>query len=277
MRSRSGRLPLLTAVLAVVATVSVGFTAPAKAADQGDVGVVENKVEVRASSTMEGEDWGADSDCVYELVVDDDIRAPVYDTDGTRLFSETGRWLRKFCDGEETPVDGQVVFPEGDAFTIPDLLEQAVDSLNPGEPTWAASPDGVNVAAVTQMSVWLWVEPLYWGAAFDARVETPGGRVWAEAHAEPAFTTWSPGDGTTVVCQGPGRQWTPDAEPVGTECAHTYRHSTVATTGYPMVATVTFEVTGETSIDGPVAVGQITRTSTPLLIQVGEIQAIETN
>ncbi|MCB0993168.1 MAG: hypothetical protein KDB16_19470 [Acidimicrobiales bacterium] len=271
---RFGSVGLSLLILAIATALA---TSPAGAADQGDVGVVENKVEIRASSTMEGEDWGSDPDCVYEVVVEDDIPGPVYDTDGTRLFSETGRWLRKICDGEETPVGGQVVFPEGDAFTIPDLLQQAVDSLDPAEPTWAASPNGTSVAMVTQMPVWLWVEPVYWGAAFDARVETPGGRVWAEAHAEPSFTTWSPGDGSTAVCEGPGRQWAPGLDASPTDCTHTYRTSTAGTTGYPMTVTVTFEVTGETSIDGPVALGPITRTSGPVVVQVGEIQAIETN
>ena len=50
---RFGSVGLSLLILAIATALAAS---PAGAADQGDVGVVENKVEIRASSTMEGED-----------------------------------------------------------------------------------------------------------------------------------------------------------------------------------------------------------------------------
>ena len=100
--------------------------------------------------------------------------------------------------------------------------------------------------------------------------------MWAEAQAVPAATTWSPGDGSTVVCSGPGSQWTVGAEEP--ECSHTYRHSTAGTDGYRFTATVDFEVWGSTSLNPtPALLGTIARTAAPVTVEVAEIQALETN
>lgn len=271
MRSYLRGLPLLILVFLMA------VNGPANAADQGDVGVVENVVRVLARETIPGESWGAVSDCSYEVVIDDDLTFAIYNLDGTRLHSDSGRWLRKICDGEIVDVGGAFTFPEGAGYSLPDLLQQAVDVLDPPAPTWSASPDGVEVPMVAQLPTFLWVETGYWDGNFAARVETPSGRVWAEAHAIPASSIWSPGDGSTVSCSGGGNPWNPGTESTATSCTHTYVRSTAGTAGTEMAVRVTFDVIGETSTSGPEALGQISRGSAPVLVTVGEIQALETS
>ena len=128
MRVIPSRLSLLTV------TALIALSTPAGAADQGDVGIVDGTVRVVAIATIPGESWGADNACTYEAVIDDDLAFGVYEVDGTRMYSDTGRWLRKICDGETVDVGGFFVFPEGDGYSTPDMLQQAIDVLDPPEP-----------------------------------------------------------------------------------------------------------------------------------------------
>lgn len=265
------RLSLLTFGLILV------LAGPVSAADEGDVGIVDNNVFVLAIATISGESWGAQSECIYEVVIEDDLNFGVYETDGARMFGETGRWLRKTCDGALVDVGGFFVFPEGEGYRTADLLQQAMDVLDPPEPGWNASPNGVEVAMVTQMPTSLWVEASYWNGTFASRVETPSGRVWAEAQAVPMASVWSPGDGSTVGCTGGGEPWNPGSDDAAAACSHTYVRSTAGTSGAEMSVQVAFDVVGQTSTSAAENLGQITRTSAPVLVTVGEIQAIETS
>ncbi|MDY7106810.1 MAG: hypothetical protein S0880_37015 [Actinomycetota bacterium] len=268
MRVGARGLPVLIAALIATATAS-----SAGASDETGVGVVNNVVQVAASATSAGASrQSAGADCTYAVVIDDDLAVGVYELDFERLYSDTGRWLSVTCDGEEVVVDGQFIFPEGGGFAEADLLEQALRSLDPPEPTWGSSPDGIDVPMVVQLPTWLWVDTAYWDGTFAARAVTPSGRMWAEAKAVPASTTWSLGDGTTVVCTGARA---PTAAEAG--CSHTYRHSTAGTGGFVVSATVEFEVWGSTSLSpAPVLLGTITRASAPVSVEVVEIQAVET-
>ena len=269
MRTGARGFPIVIAALLAMA-------GPVAAADEGEVGVADNIIYLTAEATIDGVSWGEKSNCIYEVAVEDDVAFGVYGADLERLYSDTGRWLSMFCDGEEVVVDGWFVFSEGGAFSEPDLLEQAKRTLDPPSPIWGASPDGVDIPMVVQLPTWLWVDSAYWGANFVARVATPSGRIWAEAQAVPVTTTWSPGDGSTVVCAGPGSEWSVGLE--DPDCSHLYRHSTVASDGYPMTMTVEFQVWGSTSLNpGPALLGTVTRTSAPVVVQVGEIQAIESS
>ena len=267
---RACRWGLSLLILAAVLTAT-----PAHAADEASAGIVDDVVVVRARETTPGERAGTQGECTYEVVIEDDRAFGVYELDGVRQYSDTGRWLRKTCNGTVVDVGGFFIFPEGGGFETPDVLAQALAALDPISPSWEASPDGVSVAMVTQMPASLWIEPGYWNGNFVVRAESPSGRVWAEARAVPTATTWSTGDGGTVSCPGPG---SPPSENGPGSCSYTYEHSTAGSAGVSMAATVTFDVVGTTSDDPtPRVVGQITRTSLPVLVTVGEIQAIETN
>ena len=193
------------------------------------------------------------------------------------MYSDTGRWLEKSCEGETVAVGGLFNFPEGAGYSVPDMLQQALNALDPPEPGWGASPDGVVIAMVAQLPTALWVEQAYWSGNFVARVETPSGRVWAEAQAVPTTSTWEPGDGAVVNCVGGGQPWQPATGAAGSDCSHTYVRSTAGTAGYGMTVEVAFEVTGRTSTGGASNLGQIFRSSAPVFVTVGEIQAIETS
>ena len=267
MRAGHRGLPLLILVAVLTA-------APAHAADEGSAGIVGEVVVVRAQETTPGERVGTSNGCTYEVVIEDDHAFGVYELDGVRQYSDTGRWLRKTCDGTVTAVGGVFIFPEGAGYETSDVLAQAMRELDPIPPPWGASPDGVAVPMVTQMPTSLWVQPSYWNGTFVVRAESPSSRVWAEAQAVPVSTTWNPGDGQLVACQGPGEA--PDQGQPGS-CSHVFAHSTAGSSGYAMTVTVTFDVFGTTSENAtPTIVGQISRTSPPALVTVGEIQAIET-
>jgi hypothetical protein len=177
VRKLTWRLPVLIAAVAAIPA------APAHAADEGEVGVRDRVIRVSARATLPGADVrsGGESDgCTWKLMIEND-RLPVYDVDGRQLFSDTGRWFQRVCNGQPVDVNGLFVLPEGGGFSIPDLNEQALDALDPGDPTWSASPNGTTVPMVTQMPTYFWVDPTYWTATRTVRVETPSGRVWAEA------------------------------------------------------------------------------------------------
>ena len=276
MRSIAWRFQLLTGLLAV----AFAAPAPAYAADDGGVDVHDHVVHVHAHALIPGlevHNSGEPDGCTWHLVIDND-RVPVYDVDGRPLYSDTGRWFQRICGGQPVDVNGFFVVPEGGGFSIPDVAVQARDQLDPPRPSWSASPNGTSVAMVAQMPTWLWVKPVYWNDAYIVRVETPSGRIWAEARATPSDTSWDTGDGQLTVCANGGTVWHPHATPTTADCVHTFRHSTAGTAGRAMTVTVNFAVTGRTSTNTTSApVGAISRTSAPQLVQVGEIQAIGSN
>lgn len=274
MRTCTRGLPLL-----IVGSL-IAVAVPAHAADEGPVGIVDDVVVIRAQESLPGRTGGADGgeepECVWEVVIEDDqVQSGVYSPEGDRLHSDTGRWFQKNCGAGAVEINGFFVVPEGGGFAVPDMLAQALDALDPSPPTWGSSPDGIAVPMVTQMPVWLWIDPGYWDGRFAARAETPSGRVWAEATAVPVSTVWHTGDGATVECAGGGEPYSVDAQVP--KCAYTFEHSTAAAGELSMTVTVTFEVIGTSSLNQvPRFVGQISRTSTAVGVSVGEIQAIET-
>ena len=275
MRTFVRRLPVLTLVLAA------GFAGPAGAADDSGVAIYEQVVRVAARAAIAGVPIGggaAPDGCVWEVAIVGD-RLPVFTAEGEMLVSDTGRWFRRVCAGVVVGVNGFFVTPEGGGFVVPDLAEQAFDALDPISPVWSASPNGTTVPMLVQLPTWLWVEPRYWNGVFIARVETPSGRVWAEAQGRPVSALWATGDGQTVFCGVGGTVWAPGAptRPPAGGCSHTYRHSSAGTEGRAVTVTVNFAVEGATTTNpGAVPLGVISRTSPPVVVQVAEIQAVQT-
>lgn len=276
MRVGGRRLPLL------IASIVLAWAPTAGAAEGGGFGVRDNVVDVVATSGAPGSSGeggggggGGPNPCVWRVVIADDASRGLFGPTGERLYSDTGRWLQYECNGQPQAVGGQFLVPEGGAFAIADLLDEAYNALDPAAPAWSASPNGTTVPMVTQMPTWLWIDDTYWGGAFSARASTPSGRVWAEARATPTATVWSPGDGTTVRC-GAGYAWQPGARDGATSCSHTFKHSSAGRDGFPLTVTVSFEVQGITSLGTSVPLGPLSRTSAPVAVQVTEIQAIET-
>ena len=282
MRIGGGRLSLLVILLALLTVAP-----PASAGGQGDVGVADGVVVVRAREVLPGaadsrgggggdDDGDPESVCVWDVAIDDDLYVGIYTPEGERLYSDSGRWFQKDCGAGAVEINGFFVAPEGGGFSLPDMLAQAMDALDPSLPIWGSSPDGVDVPMVVQMPTWLWVESSYWSANSGVRVETPSGRIWAEALAVPTSAVWHVGAEDEVLCDGPGEPFA--AESGEPSCAHEFEHSTAGTEGLFLSVTVNFDAMGSTNLNPtPVVAGQISRTSDPVVVTVGEIQAIETN
>ena len=103
------------------------------------------------------------------------------------------------------------------------LAVQAERSLRLPDPQLQFSPDG---PAVVNLPTWLWVAASIW---HPESVNASAGGVTATAVATPVSVTWTMGDGSTVVCNGPGLPYVPTEAPdtQTTTCEHTYLESSV--------------------------------------------------
>jgi hypothetical protein len=106
------------------------------------------------------------------------------------------------------------------------LALAAERSLRLPDPQPSFSPGG---SAVVNLPTWLWVDPSIW---HPQSVTASAGGVTATAMAAPVSVSWSMGDGTTVVCDGPGVAYDPSQSPntQSTTCEHTYA---VSSAGQP--------------------------------------------
>jgi len=136
------------------------------------------------------------------------------------------------------------------------LAQQARDALVLPRPEIHTAPPevigGTTAAAagrrdaVTLFPTWMWVGDGTWGPRSES-VSVQG--VTVTATATPKQTVWTMGDGTTVVCEGPGTpfrvgQHDPAAQsPSG--CDHTYTRSSdhQPDDAYQLSATVSWAVT----------------------------------
>src|SRR5260221_674791 len=93
------------AIAAVVVTAGMataddeggaGGTSSAFVSEGGDPTAVAREASNRAGRSSGS---GA-SNCEWRLITADDTKFAIYDADGTRLHSDTGRWFEKWCDGE---------------------------------------------------------------------------------------------------------------------------------------------------------------------------------
>ena len=101
-------------IASLVAALTIVTMAPAARADDGSDAFVDDDGDPTAvaDDTVDdpGNPGGSDDDCTYRVAIEDDFEFGVYDVDGSRIYSETGRWLERVCDGS-----AQEPFPEGGA------------------------------------------------------------------------------------------------------------------------------------------------------------------
>lgn len=220
------------------------------------------------------EDSTEDPDCVWEVVIEDDLIFDVYNSEGgVPQHSATGRWLQKVCDGTPVAVGGRFLVPEGGIVDPEALAREAIASIGIDAPTIRTSPDAADRLYV-RVPTWLWVDGGWW---HGYQATASAGRVTATVTARPATTTWVTGDGDSTICAGPGVAWQPHLDESDADCTHTY---TVSSTGAPegtfdLQANVRLEVTWTSNVSAGGTLPAITRTSTRT-VEVGEIQAIGT-
>lgn len=90
------------------------------------------------------------------------------------------------------------------------------------------------------LPTWLWIDAAGWRPV-SRSASVPGATVTATA--TPVSVRWTTGDGTTVVCSGPGTPYSPTVAPeaASPDCGHVYR-SVSSEGGLAVSATVTWSV-----------------------------------
>ena len=218
---------------------------------------------------------GRNDGCVWIVLVEDDFDWALYDLDGNRRYSETGRWLALDCPpGAPGAVGGIVVVPEGEQVDLEGLIQQALASTSIDGPGIETSPSA-DQKLYTQVPTWLWLDSVWW-QTYEATARA--GRVWSTVRATPVSTTWSMGDGRTVSCRGPGTPWQAGMPENASDCTHTYRTSSAGSPGgtFRLEATVTFEVSWSSNAPPGGGVLPAISRSSSVEVEVVEIQAIGT-
>lgn len=264
----------------VCGVLAAGATAPASAEERppGDAGayIDDGAPTVEAGDPGdEGEETTGtgDENCEWRVIISDDWEYGVYEPDGRRLYSETGRWLERWCDGEQQMVGGLGLVPEGGAVDVGALAASARESVPISAPPMATSPPA-DRELYTQVQTWLWVDEDWW-TPYSATANA--GRVSATVTARPVMADWTMGDGGSTACAGPGVEWHRGMDDSETYCSYVYRRSSSgeAEGTYALSVTVEFEVTWESNVGSGGSLSAVTRSATRQ-VTVGEIQAIET-
>lgn len=211
---------------------------------------------------------GRESNCVWRVVIRDDEEFGVYDLDGNRQRSGTGRWFEQVCDG----ISIRSV-PEGAAVDPRELALSAREAVAIPPPPLSTSPSA-DRELYPQMKTWLWIDREWW-VSYSATAEAGG--VSATVTATPVRSEWIMGDGGRVVCAGPGVEWRRGMGDDETYCSYTYRRSSAgeAEGTFTLTVTVSFEVAWTSSTGAGGSLGTLTRSSSRP-VRVGEVQAINT-
>lgn len=222
-----------------------------------------------------GGNGGSGPPCEWHVSIEDDFRFAVYSVDTLETeHSATGRWLYYWCDGSgTTAVNGSFLVPEGGLVDPRGLALDALDDVQIDPPAIRTSPSEDGQLFV-QVPTWLWIDGGWWHG-YEATATA--GRVWSKVVAQPVSVTWQLGDGTSLMCTGPGTVWTPGAPEDGTDCSHIYRRSSAGRPGgtFPITATVQLTVAWTSNAPFGGTLPAIDRPAS-LDVVVGEIQAIGT-
>jgi len=268
--------PIAAALVAVVAAgippAAFANDAPSGSggafiSDQGDPTAVA--AERRAGAGSSG---ARDDGCRWSVVVVDDSEFAVYDEEGRRLYSDTGRWLQRTCDGSPDMVGGSYLVPQGAPVDPRTLATQAVASVAIPRPALFTSP--TNDRLYTQVRTWLWLDDAWW-RGYSATASAGGATTTVTA--TPRRAVWLAGDGGGTTCNGPGVEWRRGMRDDATYCSYTYRHSSAQQQGgkYTLSVTVWFEVTWTSNTGDSGGLPAISRTASRQ-VEVGEVQALET-
>lgn len=152
-----------------------------------------------------------------------------------------GGWYEVTCYGDGPDFSRVEWVPGSPPAISPDVLaQQARSRLNLPRVVISLNPSGDQL---TNLPVWLSVDPASWQPQ-TATASVPGLSVTATAR--PIEATWSMGEGTSVVCAGPGTRWAPGIDPAkaSPDCGFTYQHSSAGAPGgtFTVTATVAWEV-----------------------------------
>jgi len=155
------------------------------------------------------------------------------------------------------------------------LAALAVRLLRIPAPVIRSSPS-VNTLQLTRFPTWLWIDPAIWKPVSQTAA-VPGERVTATA--TPVSVSWSMGDGTTVVCSGPGTPYSSRFSPASQspDCGYTYQTSSAGKPNgaFPARVMITWNIT-YTATAGPGGTLPPLFTTAATAFRVAESQAINT-
>ena len=256
--------PLATAI-AVATGVGSAFAdfSPSAATDGGGI---NHSVASEHNAGGGGGGGGAIDDCEYRKL---ENPGPVHDVDGNVVADDgTGTWYEKYCKGG-TEFDG--VFYVRPVNPL-ELLAQARKYLALPLPAPKLSPVHDQVV---NLPSWIWIDTAAW-QPLTSTVAVPD--VSVTVTARPVRMIWSPGDGSTVTCNGPGSPWTASSSGGAPSCAHTYTRSSASQPGlaYSSSLTVVWSASWTTTgAAGGGDLGTINRTAA-FAARVGEVQTVNT-
>jgi hypothetical protein len=279
----------VVAAVALLACLALLGAQPASAGSRGDrdggggAYVSPDGDPTAVASDAAGSDAGgagsgsvSEDPCYWAVIVEDDSKIFVYDFDDPTkvLHSVTGRWIEHRCPSRgAVEVGGFPLAPEGGLVDPGQLALDAVSSVRIEAPVIRTSPAETGRLYV-RVPTWLWVEQQWW-QGYEATASA--GRVTSTVRAVPVSVSWSPGDGTTVDCSGPGTAWRPGMAEDATSCSHTYTSSSAGRPGrtFDLSASVVLDVTWTSNVGESGTLDPISR-SASRSVEVGEIQAVGT-
>jgi hypothetical protein len=193
---------------------------------------------------------------------------------------EAGSWYLVSCTaGTFAGTAGGIVWvPAGSAAPLPApevLARQAVNQLSLPGPRVVTSPSPDRLQLVN-VPTWLWLDQAAW-APVSATASVPGESVTATA--SPTLVTWSLGDGSTVVCSGPGTPYEVGGDPAAPspDCGHTYARSSAGESSGAFVVSATVSWRVSWAGGGQSGTLPALTTTSSVQLRVGESQAINTN
>jgi len=161
---------------------------------------------------------------------------------------------------------------------------RAASELALPAPTLMLSP---STTGYVNLAEWLWITPSIWHPfSTTAQACNAGGCVAATAVATPSYVTWDTGDGSVVVCDGPGTPYDPSLPAAGqsTACSHTYATTSAGQpspngnpddAAFPVTATITWIVTW-TGPDGSTGTLPSVATRGATSLVVAQIESVNT-
>lgn len=196
---------------------------------------------------------------------------------GDPHFGEAGAYYTVRC--ITGPLSQLVIFnlwvPANRPAVAPQTLAQVARRYLPLPLPIIHTNPPASVDQVVNVPTWLWVDPATWGVR-TATASVPNES--ATVTATPVSVTWTMGDGSRVVCRGPGTPYAGgDPARPSPDCGHTYRQSSAGQPGlrYPVTATTTWRITwvasGVVAASGSLA--PLLRTATTSL-RVAEAQTV---
>lgn len=264
---------LVVALLIVAASPARADTSPGGDGgafiDDGDPTAIANEDDEATPGAGGG---GSQDDCVWKTVVWDDFKFAMYDPNGNRLYSKTGRWVQLLCNGTAQRVNGSYLVPQGGPVDPRALAVEALASAPISVPPMATSPSDDRL--YTQVRTWLWVDEAWW-QTYTATANA--GRVSSTVTAVPVRAEWDAGDGGGTTCNGPGVAWQRGMRDDATYCSYVYRRSSAGEDGatYTLAVAVIFEVSWTSNTGQAGSLAPITRAASRQ-VEVGEVQALET-